>query len=119
LIRALGAATVTAAAVLAVHVAGEAAQPVAESMTCSDVGKNLCPPEALSQSDTKDPDLQRPAIEGTHLEARPAGPDSLVPPTGNMTMPGDTPEVRMDVVDTTGMLAGTPLPLQAPSASVV
>jgi len=104
-------ATVTAAVALTAQVAGEAAQPVVESMTCSNIGRNYCPPGPVPQ--------RHAMIEGAaRIEARAPGADSLLPATGNMTMSGNAPEVAMGGLDTTGMLPGTPLPLLAPPESV-
>jgi len=118
--RARGAATATAAvAVLGVQLGGEAVQSVVDAESCSAVETNLCQPEPVTQSDVRDPELERAAIERIRIEARPAGHESLLPPSANMTMSGNAPEARMGGLDTTGMLPGTPLPLRAPSVSAV
>lgn len=68
------AAVATATAVALGGFIAEAAQPLAESLTCADVGRNLCPPESIPQIDQKDPELERAPAERNRMH----GDGSLV-----------------------------------------
>jgi len=81
-----GTAAVATATVVALGgYATDAAQPLADSKTCSDIGTNYCAPAAAAQSDGNDPTPDSSPVVPNGIEAR---PPALVLNQGYIPQPG-------------------------------